>query len=235
MTSPVQGATTPTGNTTNASPGSAVASAATQTLGQDAFLKLLMAQLSNQDPLNPVQGTEFVTQLSQFSLVEQSVQQSTSLGSISTQLQGLSNSNATALVGKTVTVSGNGLAYNGVLATTGNVTLGGAAQAATVSISDSQGNVVRTIQLGSEPAGPLSVTWNGQNDSGQQEPAGAYSMNVSATDANGQPVSVSQNVTGTVTQVSFSQGYPQIILSTGTAVPLSNLISVGGSANPTNP
>lgn len=235
MTSPVQGATTPASNTTNASTASAVAGAATQTLGQDAFLKLLMAQLSNQDPLNPVQGTEFVTQLSQFSLVEQSVQQSTSLGGISTQLQGLQNSNAAGLVGQTVTVSGSGLAYNGVLATTGNVTLGGAAQAVTVSISDSSGNVVRTIQLGSAPAGPLSVTWNGQSDTGQQEPAGSYSMNVSATDANGQPISVSQNVTGTVNQVSFSQGYPQLILSTGTTAPLSNLVSVGGGAKPTNP
>ncbi len=235
MTSPIQSSTTPSSAATSASNASAVSSAATQTLGQDAFLKLLMAQLSNQDPLNPVQGTEFVTQLSQFSLVEQSVSQSTALTNISTQLQGLSNSDATSLVGKTVTVSGSGLAYNGVLATTGNVTLGGAAQSVTVSISDSNGNVVRTMQLGSEPAGPLNVSWNGMNDSGQQQPAGNYTLNVTATDANGQPVNVSQNVTGTVTQVNFSQGYPQLTLNTGTVVPVSNLVSVGGSATPNNP
>jgi flagellar basal-body rod modification protein FlgD len=234
MTSPIQSSTSPA-NAPAAATASAAATGPTKTLGQDAFLKLLMAQLSNQDPLNPVQGTEFVTQLSQFSLVEQSVQQSTSLTNIGTQLQGLSNADATSLVGKTVTVSGSGMAYNGVLATSGNVTLGGSAQSVTVSISDSNGNVVRTMQLGSEPAGALTVNWNGLNDSGQQQAAGNYTLNVTATDANGQPVNVSQNVTGTVTQVNFSQGYPQLTLSTGTVVPISNLISVGSGATPTNP
>ncbi len=234
MTSPIQGTTTPTAATSTASPASAAA-AATTGLGQDAFLKLLMAQLSNQDPLNPVQGTEFVTQLSQFSLVEQSVQQSTTLGNISTQLTGLSNSDATALVGKTVTVNGSGMNWNGVLATTGNVTLTGAAQKVTVSISDSQGNVVRTIQLGAEPPGALGVTWDGHTDAGQPAPAGNYTMSVNATDANGQSVSTSQTVTGVVNQVSFNQGYPQLTLSTGTVVPVSNLISVGTGATPTTP
>jgi flagellar basal-body rod modification protein FlgD len=234
MTSPIQSSTSPA-NAPAAAAASGALTGPTQTLGQDAFLKLLMAQLRNQDPLNPVQGTEFVTQLSQFSLVEQSVSQSTALTNIQTQLHGLSNSDATSLVGKTVTVSGSGMAYNGVLATSGNVSLGGAAQSVTVSISDSNGNVVRTMQLGSEPAGALTVNWNGLNDSGQQQAAGNYTLNVTATDANGQPVNVSQNITGTVTQVNFSQGYPQLTLSTGTVVPVSNLISVGTGATPTNP
>jgi flagellar basal-body rod modification protein FlgD len=234
MTSPIQGATSPAAATPSASSASAAA-AATTSLGQDAFLKLLMAQLRNQDPMNPVQGTEFVTQLSQFSMVEQSVQQSTTLGNISKQLSGLSNSDATQLVGKTITVNGSGMNWNGVLATTGNVTLGGAAQKVTVSISDSQGNVVRTLQLGAEPAGALGVSWDGRTDAGSAAPAGNYTMSVNATDASGQPVSTSQTVTGVVNKVSFDQGYPQLTLSTGTVVPVSNLISVGSGATPTTP
>src|SRR5271167_2274268 len=88
-----------TGSSSTSSSGS---TATAQPLGQDAFLKLLMAQLKNQDPLNPSDDTQFVTQLSQFSLVEQSTQQSTQLTSLSNQLQSLNNSNATVLVGQKV-------------------------------------------------------------------------------------------------------------------------------------
>src|SRR5579863_9931906 len=118
-----------------------------QTLGQDAFLKLLMAQLKNQDPLNPTDDTEFVTQLSQFSLVEQSVQQSTQLTTLGTQLQSLDNSNSTVLVGQQVTVGGGSLSWGGTYAAKGNVTLGGAAQSVTAIITDSSGNAVRTMNL----------------------------------------------------------------------------------------
>ncbi len=222
-----------TSSTTNASSAIASATGPTQALGQDAFLKLLMAQLQNQDPLNPVQGTEFVTQLSQFSLVEQSVTQSTQLTNIGAQLQGMTNSDATGLIGKSVTVSGSGMSWNGVLATTGNVTLAGPAQSVTASVVDSQGNVVRTLSLGGEPGGALAVTWDGKTDSGQPAPSGNYTLSVKASDATGAPVSVSQTSTGVVTKVSFDQGYPAITLSTGAVVPVSSLVSVAGT--PANP
>jgi flagellar basal-body rod modification protein FlgD len=222
---------------TSASAATAVASAttssttsATQPLGQDAFLKLLMAQLSNQDPLNPTSGTEFVTQLAQFSMVEQSQAQSTTLSTISTQLTGLSNSDATQLVGQNVTLSGSTLSWNGNTATSSSVTLGAAAQQVEVQITNSSGNVVRTIQLGSEPSGPLSVSWNGNTDAGQPAPSGNYTMNVTAADASGGPVAVTQSVTGIVTSVSFSQGYPQVTLANGTVAPVSELVSVGNAS-----
>lgn len=219
--------------TASASTATAAASAASQPLGQDAFLKLLMAQLSNQDPLNPTDDTTFVTQLAQFSLVEQSQSQTTQLGTISTQLQGLSNSSATALVGRTVTVDGGSLAFDGSDATTANVTLSGPAQSVTATISDSSGNVVQTLTLGPQAAGPVAITWNGSTAAGQTEPAGTYSVAVSATAANGASVGVSQNVTGVVSSVSFAQGYPQLTLANGTVAPLSQLGSVG--ATPTTP
>ncbi|MGA7122600.1 MAG: FlgD immunoglobulin-like domain containing protein, partial [Polyangiaceae bacterium] len=159
--------------------------------------------------------------------VQQSVAQSTTLGTISTQLQGMSNSNASDLIGKTVTVQGNGLQWNGTFAASANVSLGGAAQQVNVSIQDSQGNVVRTMQLGAEPAGTLPITWDGKNNSAQAAPVGSYSMTVTASDANGQSVNVSQAVTGVVSQVSFNQGYPALTLSSGAVAPVSQLVSVG--------
>ncbi|HEY4014508.1 MAG TPA: flagellar hook capping FlgD N-terminal domain-containing protein [Polyangiaceae bacterium] len=238
MTSPINSTSSLTGasSTSSSDTASAAASAATQTLGQDAFLKLLMAQLQNQDPLQPTDGTEFVTQLAQFSQVEQAVAQSTTLGNISTQLQNMSNSNASDLIGKTVTASSAGMQWGGTFAATSNVTLAGAAQTVTATIQDSQGNTVRTLNLGPQGAGPLSISWDGKDDSGTATATGSYAVNVTATDGNGQPVNVSQTVTGVVSGVSFSQGYPALNLSNGVVVPASQLQSVANTpATPTTP
>jgi flagellar basal-body rod modification protein FlgD len=218
-----------TSSLTNTSASTSAATAPTQALGQDAFLKLLMAQLQNQDPLQPTDGTQFVTQLAQFTSVEQQVAQSTTLGNIATQLQGLSNSNASDLVGKTVTMGGGGMQWDGSFAVTSNVTLQGPAQQVTATIKDGQGNVVRTMQLGAEPSGALGVQWDGTDDSNQATPAGSYTVDVSAKDAQGNTVAVSQNVTGVVSSVSYDKGYPVLTLASGAAVPVSQLVSVGTS------
>jgi flagellar basal-body rod modification protein FlgD len=125
MTSPINSTSQQT-STQQTAP-SATAAGSTQALGKDAFLKLLMAQLQHQDPLQPTDGTQFITQLAQFSQVEQAVSQSTALGNIATQLQGLSNANASDLVGKSVTVQGGGMHWDGTFATKANVTLASAA------------------------------------------------------------------------------------------------------------
>src|SRR5437879_6019254 len=93
ITSPL-GAASTSGDTKAAAPKN-------DALSRDAFLKLLVAQLSHQDPTQPMQGTEFVAQLSQFAMVEQSVAQSSKLDVLAHQMTGIGNSQATALVGKT--------------------------------------------------------------------------------------------------------------------------------------
>jgi flagellar basal-body rod modification protein FlgD len=186
-----------------------------------------MAQLKNQDPLNPTDDTEFVTQLSQFSLVEQSTQQTSQLTSITAALQGLSNQNELAMVGQPVTMSGSSLAFGGSLAVTGQATLASNAAAVTATIKDSNGNTVRTMNLGAQAAGALSINWDGKGDNGQFEPAGTYSLAVTATDANGQPVTVSQNVSAVVEGVSLGGTSPTFTLSNGMVMPVANLLSVG--------
>ena len=84
---------------------------------------------------------------------------------------------------------------------------------------------------GPQPAGPLSVTWDGHGDGGLSEPAGTYSLNVSAAGADGSPVNVSQQVTGMVSSVSFSNGSPSVTLTNGTVAPVSSLVSVGMTPN----
>ena len=204
------------------------------TMDRDGFLKLLVAQLSHQDPLQPTEGTEYVTQLSQFALVEQSITQSNQLDVISTQMRGLSNNEAANLVGRTVTVRGHGVAFDGTAATTSNVTLGAPAATVTVGIRDANGRLVRTMELGPRPAGALAVRWDGRDDNGHPVPRGTYSVAVSAATAENQAVTVTQDVSGTVTRVSYDRGYPELTLDTGATAPISDLVDVNrlGSRTP---
>ncbi|MCU0684270.1 MAG: flagellar hook assembly protein FlgD [Polyangiaceae bacterium] len=219
------------GSGSSGSSGSAAASA----MDKDTFLKLLVAQISHQDPLKPMEGTEFVTQLAQFSAVEQAMQQSQRLELLSAQMSGLANNAATDLVGKTVTLRGKSVAFDGVTATGASVTLGGAAESVKVTVRDASGKAVRTLDLGAKPAGALAVTWDGKDDAGQPVSAGSYSLEVQAKNADGAAIAVSQDVQGVVKGVFFDKGYPEILLDSGVRAPISDLIGVVGQAAPSSP
>jgi flagellar basal-body rod modification protein FlgD len=201
-------------------------------LDREAFLKLLVAQISHQDPLKPMEGTEFVTQLAQFSAVEQAIAQSQRLELLSTQMSGLANNASTDLVGKTVTLRGRAVSFDGVTATGSSLTLGGAAQGVTVTVRDASGKAVRTLDLGPKPAGPVAVTWDGKDDAGQPVAAGSYTLDAQAKAADGSAVTVSQDVQGVVTGVYFDKGYPELVLDSGVRAPVSDLIGVAGSKAP---
>jgi flagellar basal-body rod modification protein FlgD len=201
------------------------------TVDQSEFMQLLVAQLQNQDPTQPVQGTEFVTQLAQFALVQQSSNQSQALANLSTQITGLSNNQSTNLIGQTVTVAGNSVSFNGTAATPTNVTLASAAASVTATISDSSGNVLQTLNFGPHAAGAMSIPWDGHTASGGVAPVGNYTVNVTASDASGQSVNVSQNVVGVVQNVSFAQGYPELTLTSGAQAPISQLVGVGATTS----
>jgi flagellar basal-body rod modification protein FlgD len=205
------------------------------TVDKEAFLKLLVAQLKQQDPLSPMEGTEFVAQLAQFSMVEQAMAQSAQLELISLQLTGIASNEAVSLIGKEVTVRGDKLAFDGENATGMSVTLAEPAETVTVTIRDENGNAVRTMEMGAQDAGPMSIEWDGTDDNGQKVAAGNYSVEVSARDASGAPVEVSQDVTGRVVGVSFEKGYPELELDSGQRAPISDLVSVAGVDEPPPP
>ena len=223
MADTVSGVTGSSPTTTTSTPGTVGSG-----LDKQAFLKLLVAQMSHQDPLAPTEGTEYVTQLAQFSLVEQSQNQSTQLTQLSTQLGGLSNNASTDLVGKMVNVRGHGVAWDGTNATGASVTLQGNATKVRVDIQDSSGKTVRTLDMGAHTAGTMAINWDGHDASGQPAIAGNYSVKVTATDPNGAAVSSTSDVTGTVKKVSFDKGYPELLLDSGATAPISDLVSVGG-------
>lgn len=202
-----------------------------QAMGQDAFLKLLVAQLQHQDPLNPQENYEFVAQLAQFSSLEQSVGINERLDALAAQNQGLQNSQIVSMVGKEATVRGNIVSLKGQ----GDIVpvsfkLDAAAESATIVIRDQTGRTVRTLPVGARSAGTVTVSWNGQSDSGLPQPAGPYQVTVTAKDANGAPVSLTQQSTGIIRSVSFDQGFPVLQLDNGVKAPVGDLVSVSPSS-----
>jgi flagellar basal-body rod modification protein FlgD len=199
-------------------------------LGETAFLQLLVAQMKNQDPLQPMDNTDFVAQLAQFSNLEQVMGINSRLDTLTAQNQGVANNAATQLVGQSVTVNGTTVTLDG---SGGAVPIAFSQSAASsdtqVAISDANGNVVRTMDLGPQRAGLLNGDWNGMSDAGVLQPKGAYTITVTAKTSSGGSVDVSQNLTGKVQAVSFSGGATQLELDNGLTVPTSELMQVGST------
>src|SRR5689334_8622885 len=187
-----------------------------QGLDKNAFLKLLVAQMKNQDPLKPMDNTDFVAQLAQFSNLEQVMGINSRLDTLTAQGQGLQNTEIASLVGKSVTVNGSTVSLDGSGgASSFGFTLGAASDQTTITFTDSSGKVVRTMDGGSRPAGLSKLSWDGKSDAGVAQPAGSYTVTVTAKSASGAPIPVTQNGTGRVQSISFAKGYPELELDTG--------------------
>jgi len=216
-------------NGTSKSTGAASASPASpqKPLDREAFLKLLVAQISHQDPLQPMQGTEFVAQLSQFATVEQPIAQSSRLEDMKRSSAGCRTIRRPRSSARKVTIRGQAFAFDGMMAMSSSVSLSAPAQKVTASVVDSSGKVVRTIDIGAHGAGPVNVTWDGK-DSSCDRAKGNDTLKVEASDAAGKPVAVTQDVSGTVPKVSFDKGYPEVLLDSGATAPISDLVAVEG-------
>ncbi len=202
---------------------------ASNQLGKDDFLKLLVTQLQNQDPLNPLQGTEFVAQLAQFSSLEQLTNINSSLEQNiqSNQLmtQSIGNSLAATLVGKDVRASSNALQYSGSSSISLGYNLTADANTADVKIYDQSGTVVKTISGLSVSEGDHSFTWDGTDDRGNQVGAGAYTLKVEALDDKGGAVGASTYLTGKISAIRFRSDGTYFVID-GTEVPLSDVLEI---------
>lgn len=212
---------------------SAVASSqGSNTLGKDDFLKLLMAQMGNQDPTAPTDSSAFVAQLAQFSSLEM---QQTTNSDLENLLVGQASANQTAMtsyVGKDVDYTSNHIALAQGGTAVAHANLPTDADAATATILDGQGNVVRTMQLGSEKAGALTIPWDGLDDKGNVAPAGTYTVNVTAKDKAGASIIVSQSGTGHVTGISYDNGVASLEIDNGMSINISDIDKVKERTTP---
>lgn len=175
---------------------------------QDRFLTLLVTQLQNQDPLNPMDNAQVTSQIAQMSTVQGITQLNNTLLALTGQMDVSQSMQAAALIGKEVLVPGTkisvGKTDEGVHATPFGVDVISDAANVTVSITDSTGKVVRKIELGKQDVGVVSVEWDGKDDLGADVDAGAYTISVAASDANGTPVSADALTHGKVGSVAYT-------------------------------
>jgi flagellar basal-body rod modification protein FlgD len=153
------------------------------TIGKDAtedrFLKLLIAQMKNQDPLNPLDNAQVTSQLAQINTVSGISQLNASMVSMLAQFQG---AQAISLPGRQVLIDGNSMTLAKTadgLTAKGGFDLAQDADRVTIDIKDDIGNIVRQITLGAQTAGPGTFAWNGQLETGTAT-AGKYTFEVRA-------------------------------------------------------
>lgn len=183
--------------------GTAATTTSTATAAQDRFMTLLVTQLKNQDPLNPMDNAQMTSQMAQISTVSGINQLNTTLQALSASMMPNQTLQAASMIGRGALVAGGGVD----LATAGGTGLGGfslasPADSATVSIYDQAGALVNTINLGAQQAGISRWQWNGTDSNGAAVPAGNYTFKVNATLAGNQvaATTLQYGVIGTVTQ-----------------------------------
>jgi len=215
------GSATGTGSTTGT--GSATANAAANsatTLGGTDFLTLMLAQLKNQDPTSPVDSNTFLTQLAQLSQVQGITQLNTSFSTLSNSLSSSQALQASSLLGHQALVNSTtaNLAANGTV--TGAVNVPQTTSQVLLSVKDSTGVLVRQINLGAQPTGLASFSWDGKMGNGAQAAAGTYTLSAQYAGAVSGGTAATTLVNGTVESVSMGAG------STGLTVNVSGLGSV---------
>ncbi len=205
------------------------APSADKSLGKDDFLALLVAKLSNQDPMNPTSDEDFVAQLAQFSSLEQlSNMNENLLQDIQWNYmlsQTISNTMATSLIGREVRAD-TSMIY---LETAGTadlaIDLDRTATEVTVTIRDQDGNTVRTINENALDAGEHIINWDGMDDNGVQVTAGGYTVEVTAVDAEGNEFTPDQFVEGKVSGITYRDGMALLNIN-GQDLPLASVLEV---------
>ncbi|MGB9096613.1 flagellar hook assembly protein FlgD [Erwinia sp.] len=155
---------------------------------QSNFLTLLVTQLQNQDPTNPMDNSQLTTQLAQINTLSGIEKLNTTLGSISGQINSGQSLQATTLIGHGVMVDGSQVLVGSGQTTPFGVSLEQASTSTTATITDASGKVVQTINLGGLSAGVHTFSWDGSTADGTTAADGKYSVSLSASNATGQLV-----------------------------------------------
>ena len=173
--------------------------ARTSTLGQEDFLKLLMTQLQNQDPMEPMDNGEFMGQMAQFSTVQGVTEMGESIDGLVSIYQGQQMSANASMIGKKALVDGNWAQLEGGKLA-GAIDLTTAANDLRVDVKSETGELMASIGLGSKMAGTQEFSWDGIKQDGTTAPEGNYYLSASAI-RDGQATVPAMQVYGTVNSV----------------------------------
>ena len=185
-------------------------------LMKDDFLRLLVAQLRNQDPLSPASNQEFVAQLAQFSSLEQLMEMNKSMDS-NLEMNGfvansVNNSIASTFIGKEVRAVGNQVHLYEDGDTEIRFSQEMASASTVVKIYDAEGTYVRSLNLGARPGGGQALEWDGKDDSGERLPEGTYYIETLASDYEGNSIAAVSFMIGMVTGVRYIDNIARLLV-----------------------
>lgn len=202
----------------------------TPILGKDAFLELLITQLKNQNPLEPLDDQQFIAQMTQFSSLEQLQNMNDSLSDSNqwdmVMSQTINNTMATSLIGKEVTASTPAVTINGGEAAPITFDTTEFAADGTITIYDSTGTAVRTLHVSLLPAGDNSISWDGKDDDGNKLSDGSYTFETDLYGTDREGITSESYLKGTVTAVKYVQGQAYLEVD-GAMIPLSDVTKIG--------
>ena len=205
---------------------SAAASAAASKTGADfnMFLKLLTTQMQNQDPLDPMDTSEYTNQLVQFSQVEQTIQQTGTLKDILARLSTQDMAQASGFIGREAQFASDVSGLSAAAPASWGYAAARPVASLVATITDGAGKVVDTRTVDAK-AGDGRFAWDGRLANGSQAADGAYALSFTATDANGGNVPVTVTSIGTVGEVVTANGALSLGVN-GVQLPASKLIRV---------
>jgi flagellar basal-body rod modification protein FlgD len=189
------------------------------------FLKLLTTQLQNQDPLNPMDTSEYTQQLVQYSQVEQEMQQTGTLNNILSNLNSQGVSQASAFIGREARFDSDMAGLKGTTPATWSYASSSAAKPSelTATIKNSDGKVVKEVKL--DPASDGRFSWDGKQDDGATAPDGAYTLSLTAKDSKGADLPMTINAVGIVKDV-VTDGQSVLLGVNGLRYSMQGLVAV---------
>ncbi|MBW1739603.1 MAG: flagellar hook assembly protein FlgD [Deltaproteobacteria bacterium] len=193
-------------------------------LGRDQFLTLLVAQLQHQDPLNPLESTEFTAQLAQFSSLEQLFSINENLMNIQEGIRSQEYGDILGYIGKTVKTTDNTIQVSNGTMESGSYTLEDRADVA-VFIYDGDGMEVRRLYPGWQDPGEHALAWDGKDNAGDKVADGTYTFEIEARNERGAIVPYSTYLTGEVTGVTYQGGIPYLMIGDQLVTP-ENIVEV---------
>ncbi|UCD94210.1 MAG: hypothetical protein JSU69_10665 [Candidatus Zixiibacteriota bacterium] len=200
-----------------------------KTLGKDEFLQLLIAKMTHQDPLSPIDDEAFIADLAQFSSLEQLTNLNESINNSLEwdylQMQTINNTMATSLIGKGIKATFSNIYLDNDNQPKINYTTTEYAETVTVSIKDTGGTVVRTITLDDIPPGNNSIVWDGKDGNGNRLADGFYQFEVSAVDADGNALAPSTYIEGRVIGIIYRDGSAYLQVN-GLEIPLAEVTEI---------
>ncbi len=185
-------------------------------LGQTEFLDLMLTQMQNQDPTNPMESGDFLSQLAQFGTVNGITELQQSFNALTDQLQSNQALQASTLVGRSVLIQGNTAQLEQGEAMQAAVNVDASVDNLQVAIFDATGQQVQQLNLGIQAPGVVNFSWDGKDADGNDLPSGKYTIEAVAQGA-GNSYSLNTLINAKVESVTLPSGGSEPLLNLGSA------------------